>query len=336
MGRAVVRGGAAARWLRAAMELDYFTIMPALARVSWRAALWWGRRRGDLRYWRRTVGREAAIANIRRAYGDALTPAAARRAIRRCFQTQACEESEAFFYPELGVEGVERVLAVRGREHLDAALAGGRGAIVFSSHYGSMCLAIIALARLGYRMNVIARSLEPDDNPLHDVVRRYGERKVASLERIVGSPFIVSGTPDAMARIRAALGAGQVVYMLVDVPPELVRHRGRVRFLGHVAEFPLGIEYLASGTGAALVPFTVRRDAPGRTHTLTMLPRVPGPEAGPGTLQRCIDVVEREIAVDPGQFFMWEYARSFWVDEAPPATIDPEGRNGYETDAHAT
>ena len=63
-------------WLRALMELDYFTVMPALARVSWRMALWWGRRRGDFKFWWRTVGREAAIANIRHAYHGTLAPAA--------------------------------------------------------------------------------------------------------------------------------------------------------------------------------------------------------------------------------------------------------------------
>jgi KDO2-lipid IV(A) lauroyltransferase len=314
------------------MRLDYFMIMPALARVSWRAALWWGRRRGDLRYWWRAAGREAAVANIRYAYDDALAPAAARRLIRRCFQTQTCEEAEAFFYPELTGERFARFVTVRGREHLDAALAGGRGAIVFSSHYGSMCLAIIALATLGYRLHVIARSLEPEDNPLDDVVRRYGERKVASLEDIVGSSFIIPGTPAAMQRIRTALAAGEVVYMLVDVPPELVRYRGRVRFLGHAAELPLGIEYLAGETGAGLVPFTVRRDVHRLGHTLTLGAPVPGPTAGPGTLQRCIDVLEREIRADPAQFFMWEFARSFWVSDA----IDARGGTGYEAGAHAT
>ncbi len=326
---------AAPRWLRAAMALDYFVIMPALGRLSWRVALFWGRRRGDLRFWWRTVGREAAVSNLRHAYAGALDDAEARRIVRGSFRTQTCEEAETFWYPELTPDRFGRFVTVDGRRHLDSALEAGKGAIVFSSHYGSMCLAIIALANLGYRMNVIARSLEPDDNPLDDVVRRYGERKVAALERIIGSAFIIAGTPDAMSRIRAALGAGQVVYMLADVPPELVRHRGRVQFLGHGAELPLGLEYLASETGAALVPFTVRRN-PGRLdHTLTIGVRVPGPDAGPGTLQRCVDVLEREIRFDPSQFFMWEFARSFWIPE-PSAAIDGRERNGYEANAHAS
>jgi len=323
-------------WLRVVMEIDYFTVMPALARISWRAALWWGRRRGDARFWWRTVGREAAIANLRHAYGDAIDATAARRIIRACFQTQTCEEAETYFYPALTRDAFGKFIAVEGREHLDAALAGGKGAIVFTPHYGSFCLAIIALAHMGYRMNVIARSLEPDDNPLNEVVRRYGEGKVAELERICGIPFIIPGKPGAMDRMRAALEAGEVLYILLSVPPELAKHRGRVQFLGHPAELPLGAEYLATETGAPLVPFTVRRD-PGRLgHTLTIGPRVPGPEAGEGTLQRCVDAMEREIRVDPSQFFMWEYLRSFWIDQPSTASIDGPGRNGYEARAHAS
>jgi KDO2-lipid IV(A) lauroyltransferase len=233
-------------------------------------------------------------------------------------------------------DALERFVTLEGREHLDAALAGGRGAIVFSSHYGSMCLAIIMLARLGYRMNVMSRSLEPDDNPLNEVVRRYGEAKVAELERICGIPFIITGKPGATERMRAALDAGEVLYMLLSVPPELARRRGRVRFLGHPAELPLGAEHLATQTGAPLVPFTVRRDAGRIGHTLTIGPRVPGPEAGEGTLQRCVDVLEAQIRTDPSQFFMWEYARSFWVGDPSGGTIDARDRSGYEANAHAS
>lgn len=328
-------GGRAPVWLRSAMELDYFSMMPGLARLSWRAALWWGRRRGDLRFWWRTVGREATIANIQHAYHDDLTPAEARRIARGCFRAQTCEEVETFFFPELTRETFGRFIAVEGREHLDAALARGRGAIVFSTHYGSMCLAMIALAHLGYGVNVLARSIDPADNPLDDVVRRYAESKVAALERIMQRPFIIAGKPGAMERVREALAAGELLYILVSVPPELARHRGRVQFLGHPAELPLGVEYIAAQSGAPLVPFTVRRGADGFGHTLGFGPTVPGPEAGEGTLQRCVDVVEREIRRDPTQFFMWEFARSFWIDETAPP-IDAPARNRYEAGAHGS
>ncbi len=327
---------AAPRWLRLAMTLDYFTVMPALARISWRVALWWGRRRGDLRFWWRAGGREAAIANIQHAYHGALGAAEAQAHHSGLLSDADCEEAETFFYPASRRDNFARFVSVEGREHLDAALAGGRGAIVFSSHYGSMCLAIIALAHLGYRMNVIARSLEPDDNPLNEVVRRYGEVKVAELERICRHPVHHHGQTrghgahaerarrrrGAVPAAERAPGAGTAAR-----PGALSRPPGRAAARRRV---------LATETGAPLIPFTVRRDAGGFGHTLTIHPRVPGPEAGEGTLQRCVDVLEREIRVDPSQFFMWEYARSFWVDEPEAGAIDGRERNGYEANAHAS
>jgi lauroyl/myristoyl acyltransferase len=324
-------------WIGALMRLDYGTVMPVLSRVSWRLALWWGRRRGDLQFWWRTVGREAAVANLQHAYGGSLPPSLARRTIRRCFQTQTCEEVETFFFRRLTGERCGGYVTVEGRAHLDAALARGRGAIIFSSHYGSMCLAMIALANLGYRVNVLARSIEPDDNPLNDVVRRYAEYKVAMLEAAMDRPFIIAGKPGAMQRVRDALAAGELLYILLSVPPELARHRGRVRFLGHEAELPLGAEFIATESGAPLVPFTVRRDESEHHHTLTLDAPVAGPEAGVGTLQRCVDVLEREIRRDPSQFFMWEFARSFWVEQPePPAAIDGGDRTGYDPRAQAS
>jgi KDO2-lipid IV(A) lauroyltransferase len=301
--------------VRAAMWLDYFVLMPATARVSWRLALWWGRRRGTLLFWWRTVGRRAAVDNVLRAHRGTLAPAAARAVALGSFRAQTCEEVETFFFPALTGPRLERFVRVEGREHLDRALARDRGAVVFSAHYGSFCLAMLALAHLGYKVNVLARSLAEEANPLQPAVRRYAGRKVAHLERALGRPFIVIGEPGTMLKVRRALREREIVYALLDVPPELVRRRERVRFLGHPAEIPFGAEFIAAATGAPLVPFVVRRNRDRCSHTLHLGAEVPGPEHGPGALQRCVDEIEREIRADPSQFFMWEYARSFWIDD---------------------
>jgi len=310
------------RVVRGFMWVDYFLIMPVLARLSWGAALWWGRRRGDLLYCWRRVGRRAAVANLLHAYAGRLNAREARRIARRAYQAQTCEEAETFLFGALRREEFRAFVRVEGQEHLEHALARGRGAIVFSLHYGSLCLAMIALAYIGYRVNVLARSIAEEENPLQAPVRRYAARKVADLERILGRPFIIAGAPDAMLRVRRALKEGEIVYVLLDVPPELANRRVRVRFLGHPAELPHGAELIAKASGAALLPFVVRRNADGRTHTFRMGAEVPVVEGGESVLQRCIDELEGEIRADPSQFFMWEFARSFWIDEGPVGTID--------------
>jgi lauroyl/myristoyl acyltransferase len=318
----------AALAVRAAMWLDYRVVMPALARVSWGLALWWGRRRGDLLHWWRGAGREVAIDNVVHAHHGRMARAEATHIVRRSYRAQKCEEAEAFFFPSLDDAALARVCALDGREHLERALERGRGALVFSSHYGSVCLAMLAFAYAGWDVNVLARGLTAEENPgLGPVVRRYAEHKVATLERALRRPFIVAGAPGATMKARNALKRGELVYILLSVPPELANRRARVTFLGHPAEVPLGAEFLAEATGAPLVPFAVHGHRDGRTHTVEVRAEVPGPDAGEGTMQRCIDAIEEDIRRDPGQFFMWEFARSFWIpsdgatgSHAPPAT----------------
>ena len=309
--------------LHAVLWLDYAVVMPAAAALSWRLALWWGRRRGDVMFWWRDVGRRATAANVARALGVA--PAEARRIARASFRAQTCEEVETFFFPRLVPAVARDFVRVEGAAHLERALARGQGAIVFSYHYGSMCLAMIALAELGHKVNVLARSIAEEENPLHPVVRRYAEGKVAALERFMDRPFILTSAPGAMLKVRRALKQGEILYILLSVPPDLARRRARVRFLGHPAEVPLGAEFIADTTGAPLVPFLVRRRSDGIGHVLEIGPEVPGPAAGPGALQRCIDDVEGRMAADPGQFFMWEYLASFWLDESHATSYEGAG-----------
>lgn len=40
--------------------------------------------------------------------------------------------------------------------------------------------------------------------------------------------------------------------------------------------------------------------------------------------------MSRTWLVDSSWFFMWEYARSFWIDDPSAGSIDGQGRNGYE------
>ncbi len=63
---------------------------------------------------------------------------------------------ELFYADRLDRAAVERSFEMLGREHLDRALAAGKGLILVSAHVGNWELGAIALARLGYPMHVIA------------------------------------------------------------------------------------------------------------------------------------------------------------------------------------
>jgi KDO2-lipid IV(A) lauroyltransferase len=62
-------------------------------------------------------------------------------------------------------EELERRVRVRGLENYDAALAGGKGAIVLTGHYGNWEATALALSAKGRRISVIGRALR---NPFLD------------------------------------------------------------------------------------------------------------------------------------------------------------------------
>ncbi len=61
-------------------------------------------------------------------------------------------ELEVLRYPWLSPATIGEVCEVQGREHLDAALALGKGAIVLIGHFGANQMIMPALGHLGYRM----------------------------------------------------------------------------------------------------------------------------------------------------------------------------------------
>ena len=151
------------------------------------------------------MGRRRAIAddNLRRAFPDMDE---ARRAFvaRRSFQHFA----RVFF--EVLPPSPRRMLAiadstpVEGLEHLEAALAAGRGAFYVTAHLGNWEVMAHALARRGF--------------PLSVVVRRTGNAAIdGMLDRLrTASGNEVIDKDVAVPRMREVLGRGGIVGILMD------------------------------------------------------------------------------------------------------------------------
>ena len=131
-------------------------------------------------------------------------------------------------------------MTVDGREHLDAALAGGRGAIMAVPHMGSWDMAGSYAGALGYPICAVA---ERFPGSLNDAVVRTRQR--FGLERDHAGPI---GGPRRSPRRSQANG---IVALLCD----LEQGPGvDVRFFGRRAVVPGGPAAIALKTGAALMP----------------------------------------------------------------------------------
>jgi len=201
-----------------------------LARVASRAmAAAWRRRRQQVRR------------HLRRVTGGDLEGDALHRATAAVFANYARYWYEMFrLGPGSGAE-LQRDFAVQGREHLDAAVAGGRGVVLALPHLGNWDVAGAWLAGLGLAVTVVAETVEPPE--LFDWF--------VSARRAVGMDVVALG-PDAGPAVLRALHRGDVVCLVCD--RDLTGDGVEVDFFGESTRMPGGPAVLALRTGAPLLP----------------------------------------------------------------------------------
>lgn len=150
-----------------------------------------------------------------------------------------------------------------GLEHLDAALAQGRGALVLTAHLGNWELAGLAMAARGYPFFAVGRR---QANPLID-------GRVTRLRESFGGTLIHHR--EAVRPVLRALRQGALVAFLMD-QRALRREAVGSRFFGQPVVTNQGLALLALKTGAPVVPGFDERV--GERHVIRLHPALPPPE----------------------------------------------------------
>jgi lauroyl/myristoyl acyltransferase len=180
-------------------------------------------------------------------------------------------------------------MTIDGRDHLDAALSRGRGAIMAVPHMGSWDMAGSYAGALGYPIAAVA---ERFPGSLNDAVVRTRQR--------FGLDVITLGR-SAVRAITRALEANSIVALLCDLEqgPGVT-----VRFFGRRAVVPGGPAAIALKTGAPLMPAYQYRTDPGRHH-IHLDPPLPwaAGETKEGLMQRVVRRFEDFIKERPDQWY---------------------------------
>jgi KDO2-lipid IV(A) lauroyltransferase len=193
-------------------------------------------------------------------------------------------------------------IAVAGFEHLQAAIAAGRGVLLVGGHQGAWELVAPALVDRGVTVQGLSR-------PVREA------RLDAWLDdhrAAMGSRTIKVGTLAGARRAHRLLTGGGVLGLLID---HRVRRGGRwVEFFGRPSRFATGPARLAVATGAAMVPVAItRRDDGG--HRVTIAPALAAPAAGSTSarvgvlLDAAVRALEAMIAPDPAS---WAWMHPRW------------------------
>ena len=300
----------ARRLLRTVKRAAYLAVVaPAVGRLpavlSYRMACW----RGDWHF-RCQAGKRTEMArNLRLVLGDELSPAAAQQVTREWFRLASCG---AVYLMRLrrGTQPLRRLVEIRGREHLEAALAAGKGALVCTGHFHSHDSGFWVLHASGFPVTTIGRRGYNYDAGISSAERWLWELYVRPMRRYRQRPTIEPwpGRPQVAALAAAALRANEVVRVTIDAPP-LDSDRARaveVPFLGHRAGLLPGAVVLAQVTGAPLLMGFLYREADYRHQVWEISAPVPVEGGTTTAFRRCAAEVSAAIRRSPAHWDFWD------------------------------
>jgi lauroyl/myristoyl acyltransferase len=300
VGRLLRQAETVAFWLAVAPLL---ALLPA--GLAYRAACW--RADWTFRCWPEKRGE--VVRNLRQVLGEELSPEEAERMARDVFRIRTCEVVDLMRLRGRA-RSLERLVEIRGREHLDAALAEGKGVILCSAHFGSYMCAFSLVHASGVPVTSIGRwwwNYPPGES---SAVRRmwdfvYARRVLRHRQRPNIEPW--PGRLQVAVQAAAALRGNEVVTISSDAPP-LDADRSRaieVPFLGRQARLLPGVVTLARLTGAPVLMAFAHRSADYRHQVLEISPPVPMQGETAAAFGRCVAAMDAAIREYPVEWDFW-------------------------------
>jgi phosphatidylinositol dimannoside acyltransferase len=204
---------------------------------------------------------------------------------------------EAFRLPTMDHRALGQHLAelVVGDEHLDAALADGRGAVMALPHSGNWDMAGVWLTQTHGRFTTVAERLKPES-----LYRRFIDyRESLGFEVIPLS----GGEQPPFELLSKRLRDNKLVCLMAE--RDLTRSGVQVDFFGEPTRMPAGSAKLAITTGAALLP--VHCFYEGDACRIAFDPPLDCSSGDVGVVtQKLADVFARNISEHPADWHMMQ------------------------------
>jgi lauroyl/myristoyl acyltransferase len=291
-------------------------VASALARLpaglGYRLACW----RGDLLFRCQARQRTELVRNVRLVLGNELSPAAQQQVVRDWFRLHSCNTVDVKRLRR-GARPLRRLVEIRGQEHLEAALAAGKGAILCSAHFGSHASGLSVLHASGFPVTHIGRWDHNYKYSFHNYTVVSSAKRwfwnllyVRPVMRYRQRPNIEPwpGRPQVAALAAVALRANEVVSISIDAPP-LDNERARaidVPFLGRRAQLLPGVVTLAQVTGAPVLMGFLYRGADHSHQVWEISAPVPLEGETARAFGRCVAEVSAAIRRSPAHWDLWD------------------------------
>ena len=212
---------------------------------------------------------------------------------------------EAFRLPSMDLEALGRQIdhCLIGREHMEAALAAGRGVVLALPHSGNWDLAGVWMVDHYGTFTTVAERLKPES-----LYRRFiAYRETLGMEVI---PH-VGGDRPPFEVLADRLRDNRFVCLMAD--RDLTRTGVRVDFFGEPTRMPAGPARLAIETGAALLP--VHCWNPKNDWRIDVSPRLDTASGDVGAVTQALaDQFAAGIAAHPAD---WHMLQPQWLADLP-------------------
>jgi len=279
--------------------LFFKKIRIAISILPRRLVLFCGRLLGLAFYWLDKKHRMIAQVNLNNALGSDLSFLSIKKISRRCFIHFGQTFLDLVKFSQLSPEKKNTIIKVEGEEYLKKALQKGRGALLFSAHFGNWEVASPFLSSLA-KLNVIARPLD----------NRLLEKELLKLRTNLGSTVVYKH--QAAKSILQALRRQEMVAILID--QNVLRSQAVfVNFFGKKA-----------ATTPSLAAFYLRTDAPllpvfcypvtSHQYCIKIYPPLKIHLSGNQTqdllkiTQICTKIIENQIKKNP-EYWFWFHQR---------------------------
>ena len=134
----------------------YYPGQAAISRLPRRALDGAARFGGDMVRSVASYDVDAAREELLALYGVKALPRPINDVLRDAWRQSMFNELEVLRYPHLNPDTIDDVCVIEGREHLDAALEKGKGAVILIGHFGANQMIMPALGHKGYPMNQLS------------------------------------------------------------------------------------------------------------------------------------------------------------------------------------
>lgn len=243
-----------------------------------------------LKYYVSPRDRRAVCSNLKK-----INPQATKREIRRMarsvFMNFGLYLVEFFRMKKDEMAEIDKKVTILGLEHIDRALAGGKGVIVLSAHVGNWELGGVLMSQKGY--------------PVIGVALPHKHRKVNDLfnkQRETLGMVVVPSLGVAIRKIYQALRENKIVALVGD--RDFANSGLRLPFLGDHKVIPRGPAVLALRTGAPIIAgFVVRQ--PDNTFVLEFRPPLDADGSEDNLIRRYASMIEDLIRKHPDQWLMF-------------------------------